>query len=65
VSRGASVAGGFAGSDTIEPEICALLPMLKYPEILEELRLLAARYERLAEHLEAVPDTPHLRRQAG
>jgi hypothetical protein len=38
-------------------EIRALLPML--------LRLLAARYERLAEHLEAVPDTPHLRRQAG
>ena len=46
-------------------EIRALLPMLKYPEILEELRLLAARYERLAEYLEAAPDTPHLRRQAG
>jgi hypothetical protein len=28
-------------------------------------RLLAARYEKLAEYLEAAPETPQLRRQAG
>jgi hypothetical protein len=46
-------------------EIRDLFPMLKYPETRDELRLLAARYERLAEYLEAAPDTPLLRRQAG
>jgi hypothetical protein len=49
----------------IATEIRALIPMLKYPEALEELRLLAARYETLAEYLGAPPDSPLLRRQAG
>jgi hypothetical protein len=49
----------------IATEFRALFPMLKYPEALEELRLLAARYETLAEYVEAAPDSPLLRRQAG
>ena len=49
----------------IATEIRTLFPMLKYPETREELRLLAAGYERLAKYLEAAPDTPLLRRQAG
>jgi hypothetical protein len=46
-------------------EIRAIFPMLKHPETLEDLRLLAARYETLAKYVEAAPDTPLLRRQAG
>jgi len=46
-------------------EIRALFPLLKYPETRAELRSLAARYERLAKYLEAAPDSPLLRRQAG
>lgn len=50
----------------IATEIRALFPMLKYPEALEELRLLAARYERLAKYLKRAPATPLLlKRQAG
>jgi len=49
----------------VATEIRALFPRLKHPEALEEMRLLAARYEALAEYLEAAPDTPLLRRQAG
>ena len=49
----------------IATEIRALFRMLKHPEALEALRLLAARYETLAEYLEPAPDSPLLRRQAG
>jgi hypothetical protein len=49
----------------IATEIRALFPLMKYPEALEELRLLAARYERLAKYLKRGPDSPLLRRQAG
>ncbi len=35
----------------------ALVPMLKHSEAVEDLRLLAARYERLAEYLEAALGT--------
>jgi len=45
--------------------IRALVPMLKYPETREELRLLAVRYERLAKYLKRAPDSLLLRRQAG
>jgi hypothetical protein len=49
----------------IATEIRDLFPMLKHQETLEELRLLAARYERLAKYLKA-PATPLLlKRQAG
>jgi Arc/MetJ-type ribon-helix-helix transcriptional regulator len=40
---------------TMANEIRALLPRLSQSEAIEELRLLAIRYERLAEHLEAAP----------
>jgi hypothetical protein len=47
-------------------EIRDLFPMLKHQETLEELRLLAARYERLAKYLKRAPATPLLlKRQAG
>ena len=36
-------------------DIRALVRMLKHSEAIEDLRLLAARYERLADHLEAAP----------
>jgi hypothetical protein len=49
----------------IATEIRTIFPILKHPETLEELRLLAARCERLAEYLEAAPATPLLRRQGG
>jgi hypothetical protein len=49
----------------IATEIRALFPMLKNPETREELRLLAARYERLAKYLKKAPATPLLKRQAG
>lgn len=40
---------------TMANEIRALLPRLSQSEAIEELRLLAIRYEKLAEHLEAAP----------
>jgi hypothetical protein len=46
-------------------EIRELIPLLVHPQAIADLRLLAARYEKLAEHLEATPETPWLRRQAG
>jgi hypothetical protein len=46
-------------------EIRGLIPLLIHPQAVADLRLLADRYERLAEYLEAAPDTPQLRRQAG
>ena len=49
----------------IATEIRTLFPMPKYPETREELRVLAARYERLAKYLKRAPATPLLRRQAG
>ena len=50
----------------IATEIRALFPMLKNPETREELRLHAARYERLAKYLKQAPATPLLlKRQAG
>ena len=36
-------------------DIRALVFMLKHSEAIEDLRLLAARYERLADYLEAAP----------
>ena len=36
-------------------DIRALVCRLKHSEAIEDLRLLAARYERLADHLEAAP----------
>lgn len=47
----------------IATEIRALLPRLRYPETLEELRLLAAHYERFADYLEVASVTPQQRRQ--
>ena len=38
-------------------ELRLLLPKMKQPAAAEELRLLAVRYERLAEHAEAVSDS--------
>jgi hypothetical protein len=49
----------------ISTEIRALFPMLKHPETREELRLLAARYEKLAKYLKKVPAISLLKRQAG
>jgi hypothetical protein len=50
----------------VAAEIRALFHMLKYPETREGLRLLAARYEKLAKYLKrATPVCPLLRRQAG
>jgi hypothetical protein len=50
----------------IATEIRALFPMLKHPETLEAMRLLAARYEGLARYLKRAPATPLLlKRQAG
>jgi hypothetical protein len=46
-------------------EIRDLLPLLVHSQAVEDLRLLADRYERLAEYLEAAPASPQLRRQAG
>ncbi len=51
-------------------EIRDLIPLLIHPQTVADLRLLADRYERLAQYLEAVPDrlpdTPfEYRRQAG
>jgi len=49
----------------VATEIRELFSVVKHPEAAEELRLLAARYERLADYLEGVADTALLRRQAG
>lgn len=51
-------------------EIRDLIPLLLHPQAVADLRLLADRYERLAEYLEEVPDKlPYMplerRRQAG
>jgi hypothetical protein len=51
-------------------EIRDLIPLLMHPEAVADLRLLADRYERVAEYLQLVPgtlpDTPlEYRRQAG
>jgi hypothetical protein len=39
-------------------EIRDLIPLLVHPQAVADLRLLAARYEKLAEYLEAAPETP-------
>jgi hypothetical protein len=39
-------------------EIRDLIPLLLYPQAIADLRLLADRYERLAQGLKVVPDTP-------
>jgi hypothetical protein len=46
-------------------EIRELIPLLVHPQAVADLRLLAARYEKLAEYLETAPEIPQLRRQAG
>lgn len=46
-------------------EIRELFCMIKHAEAAEELRLLADRYERLADYAQSVADSPLLRRQAG
>lgn len=52
-------------------EIQELIPLLVHPQVVADLRLLADRYERLAEYLEVAPgrkppDMPlQYRRQAG
>ena len=51
-------------------EIRDLIPLLVHPQAVADLRLLADRYERLAQYLEEVPGTlPDMplerRRQAG
>jgi hypothetical protein len=51
-------------------EIRELIPLLMHPQAVADLRLLAARYERLADYLEVapgrLPDPPHdYRRQTG
>jgi hypothetical protein len=38
--------------------IRALIPSLKDPQAIADLRVLAERYERLAEHLDATAGTP-------
>ena len=49
----------------VATEIRELFSVVKHPEAAQELRLLADRYERLADYLEEVAETPLLRRQAG
>ncbi len=49
----------------VATEIRELFSVVKHPEAAQELRLLADRYERLADYLEEVTETPLLRRQAG
>lgn len=49
-------------------EIRDLIPLVVHPEAVADLRLLADRYEKLAEYLQLVPatDTPReYKRQAG
>ena len=52
-------------------EIRDLIPLLLYPQAIADLRLLADRYERLAEYLQVAPGTlqntprDEHRRQAG
>lgn len=49
----------------VATEIRELFSVVKHPEAAQELRLLADRYERLADYLDGVAETPLLRRQAG
>ena len=49
----------------VATEIRELFSVVRHPEAAHELRLLADRYERLADYLEGVADAPLLRRQAG
>ena len=49
----------------VATEIRELFAVVRHPEAAQELRLLADRYERLADYLEGVGDTALLRRQAG
>jgi len=46
-------------------EIRDLVPLLLHSQTAEDLRSLAARYERVADFLEASSSVPPLRRQAG
>jgi hypothetical protein len=51
-------------------EIRELIPSLLHPQVIKDLRLLADRYEKLAQYLESppgkLPETPlEHRRQAG
>jgi hypothetical protein len=47
-------------------EIRDLIPLLIHPQAIADLRLVADRYERLAEHLEVAPNAPlQFRHQAG
>ena len=50
-------------------EIRGLIPLLLHPQAVADLRLLADRYEKLAQYLEVAPglseELPELRRQAG
>jgi hypothetical protein len=49
----------------VATEIRELFSVVRHPEAAQELRLLADRYERLADYLEEVADSLLLRRQAG
>lgn len=49
----------------VATEIRELFSVVRHPEAAQELRLLADRYERLADYLEGAADTALLRRQAG
>lgn len=49
----------------VATEIRELFSVVKHPEAAQELRLLADRYERLADYLDGMAETPLLRRQAG
>ena len=46
-------------------EVRELIPLLVHPQAIADLRLLAARYEKLAQCLETASEIPQLRRQAG
>lgn len=49
----------------VATEIRELFSAVKHAEAAEGLRILADRYERLADHLEEAADSLLLRRQAG
>ena len=57
-----------AGYRVMASEVRDLVPLLIHPEAAADLRLLADRYERLAQRLEVAPGTPDMplkfRRQA-
>ena len=46
-----------AGYRAMATEIRDLIPLLIHPQAIADLRLLADRYERLAEYLEVAPGT--------